>query len=123
MVYGDGSLGPGSPGSLLGSGSDRVRVLDTATLTGSVQLTQIPGKLLGFNVQETTGAAAARVRLFDGIDTSGQRIAGVSVPSGDSKDMSFFDEGVDILVGLFVTVISGSVDVTVYYRMDVSGNA
>jgi hypothetical protein len=122
MAYGDPSYGPGSPGSILGSGSDRVRVLDTATLTGSTQLTTLPGKLMGYNVQETTGAAAARVRIFDGTDTSGQRVAGVSVPSGDSKDASFFDMGVDIKNGLFIAVVSGSVDVTCYYRMDVSGN-
>lgn len=123
MAYGDASLGPGSAGSILGDGADRVQHLNTGTISASKQLTQIPGRLLGWALEEMSGSASAKCRLHDGTDAGGDVADRMQVGTGATAHGSYFDVGIDIRSGLFVEVVSGSLALTVYYRMDVSGNA
>jgi hypothetical protein len=123
MTYGEGSLGPGSPGSILGAGASRVRHLNTGTISASKQLTTLPGRLLGWALEETTGTASAKCRLHDGTDANGDVADRMQVGTGATAHISYFDVGVDIQSGLWVEVVSGSLSLTVYYQMDVSGNA
>lgn len=123
MTYGEGSLGPGSPGSILGNGASRVRALDTGDISASKQLTQLPGRLLGWALEERSGTAAAKCRLHDGTDANGEIRDRMQVGTGATAHISYFDVGVDCHSGLFVEVVSGTLALTVYYQIDVSGNA
>jgi hypothetical protein len=80
-----------------------------AILTGA-------GYLCGWSVAETSGSAAAAVRFWDGAGTNGQQIARVGVVQSDSKDAGPFVTGLYCPRGLYLQVVSGAAEVTVYWR-------
>lgn len=106
--------------TIIGRGSDRVHAINTGVITADTVLATMGGRLLGWSMGEATGAAAARVSLFDGSDATGLKVAFLAMPAGVSDNASFFDAGIDIVHGLFLHVITGSVDATVYFRFNLA---
>lgn len=75
--------------------------------------TSSPGRLVGWSVRETSGAAAATVRLFDGRDTSGTLLATLQLTSGQSHQNWLGGSGVSITDALYVD-ITGQIEGSVY---------
>lgn len=84
---------------------------------GSRQLEQGPGRLCGWSLLETSGAAAVIAELYDGMDVSAQLLAVIAVPAGSSTPFSMDGVGVEFRSGLFLNVISGSVRGAVWARV------
>ncbi|MGH3180399.1 MAG: hypothetical protein ACRDOE_00590 [Streptosporangiaceae bacterium] len=76
---------------------------------GGVQVTTFGGALLGWAVYETTGAAAAAFEIWDGTDTTGQRIAHITLAAGESTRDYVPPQGIAVERGLRVVVTAGSV--------------
>lgn len=74
------------------------------------------GWLMGWSVAEASGTAAAKVRLHHGRGTSSDAIATVSVATSDSKDRWLGDRGIDVPAGVYVELVSGAADVTLWIR-------
>ncbi|HEX3513864.1 MAG TPA: hypothetical protein VHT26_07685 [Trebonia sp.] len=115
-VYG-ASGGPSD--SIVGSGSDRVRVIGSTGISASKQLINMQGRLLGWTVTESTGAAAASVRLWDGASNGGQLVVPVKVATGTTITQGPTDPGIDIEQGVYLEVTAGSADVVIYFRADI----
>lgn len=72
-------------------------------------VTLVPTVLVGWSLIETTGSAAAKIRLRDGLSVAGPELKIISLPSGTSSEIS---GGADQIQngGIFVEVVSGSVE-------------
>lgn len=71
----------------------------------------------GWAVSETTGAAAAAVRLHDGNGAAGEVIARISVPSGGMSFVLVHGKGIEVTTGrVFLEVVSGSVEGVLFWR-------
>lgn len=82
-------------------------------VTGS--LSGQAGTLRGWSVRETSGAAAARFRLFDGSSTGGQLICDVALAAGGSTVIWLGDEGVVLGAGLFYSLDAGALSGAAWY--------
>jgi len=67
------------------------------------------GRLLGYAVRETSGSAAALIRLHDGPDTGGDVIMSISLAAGESARDWFGPGGIGVSYGLAVEVVAGAV--------------
>lgn len=114
-----GSVPPGTPDSIRGEGSDRVRPIGGTTFTSDAALTSLPGRLLGWSILESSGSAACSVTLYDGQSTGGQVIDFLEAASSASNANDFFDQGIDVQNGVFVHLNSGQAKVVIRYRADV----
>lgn len=115
--------GPTYPASSIQSfGAMRTRTLTARALTGNVQLSSMAGELVGWCMRETTGAAGAVVELYDGNDATGQLVGTQGLGNGTSGNYSAPLPGVEITVGLFAHVVTGTADVIAYYRADIPGD-
>ena len=69
-----------------------------------------PGIYTGFALRETTGAAAAVVRLWDNTSAaSGQLLDTIQLPQG-TDDRADYVHGIWAVNGIFAEVVSGSVE-------------
>jgi hypothetical protein len=118
VSYSDVVPGPGARETILGTGSERVRVLNGAALSADAPLVGMGGRLMGWAVRESTGAAAAVVDIYDGASVGGTRVVPAAVGAGGFAAVYFGDLGIDIEQGLYVHIVSGSADVTCYFRAD-----
>jgi len=95
-----------------------VRQLGTnprAFATGQTgRLSTSSGRLAGFSIRETSGAAAAVVRLRDGSDATGDLLSTISLVSGESVRDWFMPSGISFGYGLFLEVLTGVVEAVVY---------
>lgn len=74
-----------------------------------------PGSLGGINIRETAGGAPVIVRIRDGIDVGAQYLVSIAVPAGTSKEVQF-TVPIRYRFGLYVEVVSGSCEGTLYIR-------
>lgn len=118
MSYDGVMPGPGARETILGTGSARVRPLSRKGLSTSVLFASMGGRLRGVAVRESTGAAACAFRVYDGADNTGQLVLPISAASGGWSFAYFSDDGIDIEQGVYVDLVSGAGDVTVYYQFD-----
>lgn len=65
--------------------------------------------LSGWSFRETTGAAAARVDIFDGLDAGGQLVATITLAANESTRDSLSVPGIWCRRGVFVNVVAGAV--------------
>lgn len=86
-----------------------------STPAGTIALTGSDGQhhtgvgvLRGLCVRETAGAAA-RIRVHDGTSTSGTVIAAVTLAANEAS-VVWLDDGVRFATGLYVDVITGAVE-------------
>lgn len=66
-------------------------------------------KIHGWAWVETTGGAAATINLFDGGNNGGTLLAPITLTAGQSTRDVLNELGLDVLNGLFVEVVAGSV--------------
>jgi hypothetical protein len=84
------------------------------TTTTDVALVGGASVLTFYGFTETTGAAAAEVQLFDGSGTNGALIVDVALLQGESTRDLIPAPGLMVSVGLFLHVVSGSVQGSVW---------
>lgn len=80
---------------------------------GSARVTTSPTRLMGFLLCEATGAAPAKIRLWDGADTSGEPVGAIALAAGANAREFFGPQGIGLTQGLFVEVVTGLVEGTV----------
>lgn len=66
----------------------------------------------GLTVRETSGSAAAVVKVHDGVTASGDLLAVVALAAGESS--TIVDVDVYAVVGVFVEIVSGAVEGSVF---------
>lgn len=66
--------------------------------------------LTGWSITESTGSAAAKIKLFDGTKTGTRLLATISLASGASSHVSLADSASLSNNGIFLEVVSGSVE-------------
>lgn len=96
------------------AGVARKGALATPIRPGSFRVVASAGTLAGWSLHETTGAAGAVVRLHDGVDTSGDVVAAVSLAAGADSTRWLLPHGVGFAGGLFCEVVSGAVEGALY---------
>jgi hypothetical protein len=119
MGYGADTPGAGGRRTILGQGPGRTRRLVRRTLNVDTVLSGAGGLLMGWNMRESTGAAGAVVELYDGHDTGGELTGTVGNASGVSSWYWAYPDGIEITSGLFAHVVTGSMDVIVFFRADI----
>jgi len=67
----------------------------------------------GYAVREAAGAVAV-LRIRDGFDASAALVDTVALPANGSAQAWLFPSGVQLRYGLFVEIVSGTVEGTVY---------
>lgn len=81
------------------------------TLAAGEQLANKNGLLTGYNFRETSGSAAASVKIFSGVSAvAAKLIATVGLVANDSKDITFPDNKEIQFVGAIFTVVTGTVE-------------
>jgi hypothetical protein len=82
----------------------------------SQRLSASIGRLAGFSFTETTAVqgATAKVRLHDGIDVNGDTLMTITLGANESAREWFLPQGISFETGLYVEVISGSIEGTVF---------
>ncbi len=98
------------------NGAQRVgaegRPINTA-LT-SQKLSSSGGRLAGWSVRETSGAAPAVLRLRDGVDAGGDILATIALAANQGNSISMPGAGVGFALGLFLELVSGVVEGAVW---------
>lgn len=90
--------------------------LATPTTTSGVVVSTNIRTLLGWSVAESTGLATAKFRLRDGTGVSGKLIAPLTLAANESARDWFAEQALVINSGaLFLEMVSGSIEGTVYW--------
>lgn len=79
------------------------------------RLATSPTSIVGFALRETSGVASATVVLRDGFDAGGDPILPITLAPGESVRDWFGPAGVNLSIGLYVTV-TGAVDGSIWLR-------
>lgn len=91
------------------------RALQIVAGQPSGRLVSGPVVLWGYSFRESTGAAAAVVRIRDGQDLTGAIMLSVQLAAGLSDTSWATSPGVAGDVGLYLEVVSGAVEGAIYY--------
>ena len=92
----------------------RPRNVNIPARSTSVKLVNWAGRITWFSFRETTGAALATFRLWDGQDNSGALVAAVNLGPGESTRDYTGRHALPFDGGLFIEVLAGSVEGAVY---------
>lgn len=87
-----------------------------ATVGGDKTLFTRRGILMGFSARETTGAARAAAQIIDGGDTNGTILVFPQTSSNASQVAWFGRDGPRISAGLFLHVVTGTMDIVMWVR-------
>jgi hypothetical protein len=71
----------------------------------------------GWNLRETGGIAVATVRLWDGTSVRGNKLATIHLVAGESDTQWLTGGGLAAYAGVFLEVVSGSVEGTLWYSV------
>lgn len=85
--------------------------------SASGQLETRSGRLLGFAVRETAGAAA-RFRLRNGGDANGQILVPVALLANESSRDWYGPQGLECSRGLFLEALAGAFEGVAWYEFD-----
>ncbi|MEV4557784.1 hypothetical protein AB0K51_12380 [Kitasatospora sp. NPDC049285] len=80
---------------------------------GSQRPLSSAGRIVGWSVRETTGAAAV-VRLWDGREAGGQLLGVIAFPAGAAANVMPSGGGINVSDALFVEVVTGTVEGVLY---------
>jgi hypothetical protein len=92
-------------GGVMLRGARPVQVLTTTG--GTARPLSSPGRLVGWSMRETSGAASAVIRLYDGRDNTAPLVASFSLSQGSDKQAWFAPGGISLQEGLFVEAVAG----------------
>lgn len=76
----------------------------------SLQLVERADRILFWSFLETTGTARATIRLRDGSDTGAAVIVPISLSAGESTRDWLGPQGIPCRAGVYLEVVSGSVE-------------
>jgi hypothetical protein len=80
----------------------------------SMKMSTSAGQLAGYALRETSGGTPAIVRLLDGFDATGDLLLPISLTGAESVRDWFLPAGISFGTGLFVQVVSGTVEGVVF---------
>jgi hypothetical protein len=78
-------------------------------------------RFCGWSLIEPSGAVAATVELYDGMDTGSQLLAVVNLPVGGAAPSGMSHDGIEVREGMFLSVVAGSVRGVIWARLPVPG--
>lgn len=93
------------------------RPIRLPALTGTNLVVGGPSRLMGWNLRETTKAAAAQIDFFDGNANSSQLVGTIQLNPAESVRDWFPPQGIEVSQ-LTAIVVSGSVDGVVYVVLE-----
>jgi hypothetical protein len=77
---------------------------------------QIVGALYGWNITESTGSAAAKIRLWDGTNNSGNYLGTLTLGENESNREWFSTQSPQIRNNaIYIEIVSGKVEGAVWY--------
>ena len=68
------------------------------------------GCLLVHSVRETSGSAAAAIRLYDGANASGQLMLSIGLAAGEASTLSYERCVLPFKTSLYLDVVSGAIE-------------
>jgi hypothetical protein len=74
-------------------------------------------RFCGWSLVEPSGAAAATVELYDGMDVGSQLLAVINLPVGGAAPTGVSHDGVEVREGMFLNVVAGQVRGVVWARL------
>lgn len=92
------------------------RVIPVGVTTAGLLLMGPRAILYGWTFRETTGTAAAEVRIRNGQSASGVLAASIGLAEGASVSQGAADPGMLMDGGVYLEVVSGSVEGSVFAR-------
>lgn len=85
--------------------------------TGSGEVTTRPCLLMGWSVRESSGSAAAVIRLRNGHTTDGAIAASIGLATSGSTTDTAGPDGVWCDSGLYLEVVSGAVEASIWVKV------
>lgn len=82
---------------------------ESTLFTASGVYVDEPCTYRGFTARETSGSAAAVLRIFDGADNTGRLLETVRLAQSESTS-DWNDDGLIVATSLYVEVVSGTVE-------------
>jgi hypothetical protein len=108
-----------SPGTQLdwidNTASPVPRIVNIQASSANKQLVTGVGLIQAVKLLNPQATTAARVRLFDGTDTTGQLLASLAAPAGLGDIMPVNGPGIPFNIGIWLQVYTGSPDLIVIY--------
>lgn len=83
--------------------------IPTAAVAVSGQMLNGAALIFGWSFRETTNAAIATVELYDGTSTGGALITSITLAINESTRDLMGGNGLEILTGIYLNVVAGSV--------------
>lgn len=99
------------PRAASSSTSTEARTTDQALVAAATGL-----KLMGFSVREQTDAAEASFNLRNGDDDADPLVFVVNLLQNESRSEWFGPDGLDCADGIFLEVLSGTIDLVVHHK-------
>lgn len=91
--------------------------LPVPTTTADLTLLTMEVRLCGWSLLETTGAASASALIRNGAGAANEIAAAVALAQGSSETIWLGDRGVRCDGGLFLDVLAGSLQGTLWVRL------
>lgn len=94
--------------------------LDAGTKVNTDEVIAAPGagtRLLGFSARETTSAAGAQFNIRRGVSNTDPILVTVSLGVGESTRDWYGPDGLAAVEGIWLERVSGSIQVTGYYKV------
>jgi hypothetical protein len=95
---------------------DAIQDYDLGTVAASRLVAGFRTMLHGWAICEATGAAVAKVRIHDGGNAGGAVVAPIALAASGTSFVFMPGEGIDMGAGVFLELVSGSVEATLYIR-------
>lgn len=80
----------------------------------SCKLSSAAGRVAGYAIRETTGSGTALIRIRDGFDATGDLLLPISLAASESARDWFMPGGISYTAGLYIEVVSGSIEGVVF---------
>jgi hypothetical protein len=102
---------PRPPAASIGEGSSAPQVVSLEAQAADVALLGTAGWVRRVSVAESTGTAGATVKLHDGSSTAGVVVDVITLTAGESTRDHYALGEYPLLAGLYLEIVSGSVDI------------
>jgi hypothetical protein len=110
-----GGPGSGSPNDAIMAAQEGGNIAPQGPITASGVVLTGAGRLVGWCVSETSGSAAAAVRIYDGAGINTQAVARIAVPANSTNAVGPGSFGIACDRGLYVQIQSGAAEVYLYF--------